>query len=236
MGRRVGLGLGLAVALLGIARPTTAFADTPVVVDCGDGAPISATVDAATLAKLTASVQSILDNPTGMTCAVNADTSTIALAGGGSNPWVVGGGRYARGDLLGPGSVSQACGVNFSMSAHTDSTGYYGQQSYSINGADGCSPYQGNINANVTCLAVSGNTAEIRGIITHASGFFTGIQQSGLSVFVTDVTDNGPPSSPIRDAVYLYNDFDGTQNDCVAPGVYSYFERPVDNGNITVHD
>jgi len=170
-----------------------------------------------------------------MSCALNADTSTVAPSGG-SDPFVVGGGRYARGAIFGPGSASYSCGVNFSMSAHTDSNGVHGQQSYSVNGADGCAPYQGNVDANVTCLAVSGNTAEIRGVITHASGFYVGIQQSGYSVFVTDVTDNGPPSAAVRDMVYLTNDADGTQYDCQVPGQYSVFERPVDNGNITVHD
>lgn len=233
---RLPIALSLAIAFFGLWSPTTAYADTPVVVDCGDGAPLSANVDALTLTKLTASVQSILDNPSGTTCSLAAGTLDPTLTGG-SNPFVVGGGRYARGAIFGPNTASYQCGINFSMSAHKDQDGYHGHQSYTVNNVDGCSPYSGHISANVTCFAVNGNVAEIRGLITDVSGFYaTPGLLDGLHVFVSEVTDNGPPSALTRDMVYLTDDFDGTENDCTAPGAYSVFERPIDNGNITVHD
>jgi hypothetical protein len=236
MFRRLRIAVAIAPILAALTYPLPAYADTAVAVDCGDGAPINATVDLATLTKLQASIQSMIDNPAGVTCGLSTD-NLVSIGGGSGDPFVVGGGRYARGSTFdfGPG-VSDACGINFSLNAHQDSTGFHGQQSYTIPNVDGCSQYAGHIHANVTCLAVSGNHAEIRGDITDATGFFTGIQQSGLSVFVSDVTDNGPPSSVVRDTAYLYNDADGSETACHAPGVYSYFERPMDNGNITVHD
>jgi hypothetical protein len=233
MFRRIGLGLGLATVLLSLVSPTTAFADTPVTVDCGDGAPLSATLDPVTLTKLTASVQSIIDNPAGMACVLST-SDLLSIGGGSENPFVVGGGRYARGSSdFGPGPVSDACGINFSLNAHQDSTGFHGEQSYTIPNVDGCSQYAGHIKANVTCLQVVGNKAEIRGDITEATGFFTGIQNI-FPVFVSDVTDNGPPSSVLRDTAYLTDDFPGTEGNCAA-GELTVFQRPIDNGNITVH-
>jgi hypothetical protein len=172
----------------------------------------------------------MVDNPSGMVCGLTTN-GLLSIGGGSGSPFVVGGGRYARGSLLGPGSVSNACGINWSMSAHLDSTGLHGEQSYTINNADGCGPYSGHVHATVTCLQVFGNEAEIKGDITEKTGFFSTLP---TTVFVSDVTDNGPPSGGVRDGLYMYDDYP-PDSVCAAPGQYSFYEIPIDNGNITVH-
>jgi hypothetical protein len=233
MFRRLRIAVAIAPILAALTYPLPAYADTAVAVDCGDGAPINATVDLATLTKLQASIQSMVDNPAGVTCGLSTN-NLVSIGGGSGDPFVVGGGRYARGSTFdfGPG-VSDACGINFSLNAHQDSTGFHGEQSYTIPNADGCSQFAGHIHANVTCLRIAGNKAEIRGDITEATGFFTGIQDI-FPVFVSDVTDNGPPSSTLRDTAYLTDDFAGTETACV-PGELTQYQRPIDNGNISVH-
>ena len=121
MTRRFGR-LVLAIAagvLFGLVAPMAALADSLVTVDCGDGSPLSASADLATLTSLQASVQGMIDNPSGMSCTVSqgglvAPTLTVAASSSSGNPFVVGGGRYDRGP--GPGPM-QGCGLNFGMSA-----------------------------------------------------------------------------------------------------------------------
>src|SRR5438270_11461509 len=110
----------IAFIVLSLATSTSAAADSPVIMDCGDGSPLAANADTATLLSLQSSVQGMLDNPTGVTCSLTAGASdpTVALVGGASDrPFVVGGGRFDRGP--GPGAM-QGCGVNFGLSAHLD--------------------------------------------------------------------------------------------------------------------
>jgi hypothetical protein len=101
-------------------------------------------------------------------------------------------------------------------------------------GIPGC-PGEGHIKANITCVAVSGNVAEVRGDIMEQSGslgpeFFP----PGDTVFVTDVVDNGNPSMGIPDQIQQSVDAAGTEQDCAANVQNPIFT--VDNGNITVHD
>jgi hypothetical protein len=54
----------------------------------------------------------------------------------------------------------------------------------------------------VTCIAVNGNEAEIRGLITKQTGSFgPEFFPPGEGVFVTDVQDNGDPSSGTPDTI-----------------------------------
>src|ERR1700747_3128588 len=125
--RRMALAASTTMTLL-LLLPLPAFADDAVTIDCGDGSPLATTVDLPTLTSLQASVQGMLDNPSGMSCALNQGgvvepTLTIGGSSGG-DAFVVGGGRYDRGS----GGSMQGCGLNFSISAHQDSTGFHGQQ------------------------------------------------------------------------------------------------------------
>ena len=98
----------------------------PITVDCGDGAPLSGAIDAATVLELESSIQGMVDNPTGTTCTLGqAPLSHDLSSSSDPGDFVVGGGRYDRGP--GPGS-SQGCGVNFSLNAHADRSGVHGEQ------------------------------------------------------------------------------------------------------------
>ena len=224
---------GILLALIG---PLGALADSPVTVDCGDGSPLTTTADLATLTSLQASIQGMIDNPSGTSCSLSQGglfdpTLTIGGSSGG-NPFVVGGGRYDRGPA--PGS-SQGCGVNFSLNAHVDNAGFHGEQTYTINNADGCGDlgFAGHVKANVTCLDVSGTSAQIKGTVTEVTGFYSSFVSIG-DVVESDVVDNGQPSSGspdmIGNAVYSA----GTNLVCLADATQATF--PVENGNITVHD
>ena len=221
--------IAFVVAIL-VLTPTSAHADSPVTVDCGDGSPLSTVASVDTLAGLQASIQGMIDNPTGMSCALGA--ATLSLGTTSSNgAFVVGGGRYDRGP--GPGAT-QGCGENFSLNAHSDASGFHGEQTYTINNADGCGDlgFKGHIKANVTCLAVFGNRAQIKGTVSEVSGtFFTSIIAVG-DVLESDVEDNGPRSSGVPDMIEPVNQPKDTGFVCAADMTPSF---PVENGRITVH-
>lgn len=223
--------VGAAFALF---LPLAALADGTLTVDCGDGAPLTTSADLATLTSLQASIQGMVDNPAGVSCALSQDalstpTLSLGLSSSGS-PFIVGGGRYDRG--FGPGSM-QGCGVNFAINAHTDSTGFRGSQSFTVNNADGCGSleFNGHVKANVTCLDVVGNMGEIKGVVTEATGFYASYDPVGTLV-ETDVVDNGNPSSGVPDTIDTPPN--PTDSPCVAGS--DPFGFPVENGNITVHD
>ena len=218
--------------LFALVVPLAAFADNLATVDCGDGSPLSTAADAATLLSLQASVQGMVENPSGMSCSLSqagALDPTLSL-GPTSNgkPFVVGGGRYDRGP--GPGS-SQGCGVNFSLNAHTNSSGFTGEQRYTINNADGCSAIAGHLRANVTCLNVAGNVGQIKGMVTEVTGFYATLIAVG-AVVETDVVDNGQPSGGNPDLIAVNPGDSGS----VCLGDVKPDPFPVENGNITVHD
>jgi hypothetical protein len=222
--------------LLVLIAPLGVLADSLATIDCGDGSPLSTTADLATLTSLQASIQGMIDNPSGTSCSLSQGglvDPTLTIGGSNAaNPFVVGGGRYDRGPA--PGS-SQGCGVNFSLNAHTDKTGFHGEQTYTVNNADGCGDFgfRAHLKANVTCLDVSGKTAQIKGTVTEVTGFYSTFVSIG-DVVESDVVDNGQPSGGnpdlIGNAVYPA----GTIVVCVADASQATF--PVENGNITVHD
>src|SRR5437868_3352613 len=57
--------IAFVVAIL-VLTPTSALADSPVTVDCGDGSPLSTVASVDTLAGLQAPVQAMIGNPAGM--------------------------------------------------------------------------------------------------------------------------------------------------------------------------
>jgi len=69
--------------LLALLVPATASADTLtlVTIDCGDGYPLTATVDLPTLTELEASVQAIIDNPSGLTCSLSTSPVLGSVTG-----------------------------------------------------------------------------------------------------------------------------------------------------------
>ena len=190
---------------------------------CSDGTSTNLSVDLATLQQLTDSVTAMSLYPAGLSCSLGQADPNSASAGA----FVVGGGRYDRAE----------CPINFSVSGHVDSNGTHGTQTATETsapgGIPGC-PGEGHIKADITCLAINGNRAEVRGDIMEQSGslgpeFFP----PGDTVFVTDVVDNGNPSAGVPDQIVQSVDATGTEQNCDASVQSFYFL--VDNGNITVH-
>jgi hypothetical protein len=98
--RRAVLAIAIAIGLaIGTAIPTVAIGETQVTLSCDDGTNTTLLVDADTLTGLTQAVQAMIDYPAGLTCTLVkvpgvASFGAIALASPGSNPFVVGGGRW----------------------------------------------------------------------------------------------------------------------------------------------
>jgi hypothetical protein len=84
---------------------------------------------------------------------------------------------------------------------------------------------EGTIEADVSCIEATGNTAIIAGSVTEGTGAFSDRTDVKLRII-----DNGPPGgSP--DTVRVSTQL-GTQ--CTDPG--PGFDHPVDNGNFVVQD
>jgi len=90
--------LGLAI---GLAMPSSAIVLTQVTLSCDDGTTSTMVVDTDTLLGLTDAVQGMIDYPAGLTCTMTQVPVTgvvrigsVALAGAGNRPFIVGGGRW----------------------------------------------------------------------------------------------------------------------------------------------
>jgi hypothetical protein len=190
---------------------------------CSDGTSTNLSLDLGTLSLLTDSVGAMSLYPAGLTCSLGQSNPSSASG----KAFVVGGGRYDRAE----------CPINFSINGHIDSNGAHGTQtateSNAPGGIPGC-PGEGHVKADVTCVAVSGNRAEVRGdVIEQSCSLGPEFFPPGDTVFVTDVIDNGNPSAVLPDEIVQSVDATGTEQNCDA-GVQSFY-FPVDNGNITVH-
>src|SRR5256885_687437 len=134
-----------------------------------------------------------------------------AHASAPSSPFVVGGGRYDTAE----------CAINFSLNGRLTPNGAVGTQTAVMSNAPGAiagCPGQGQIKATVTCVAVNGPDAEIRGLITKQSGSFSpDFFPPGETVFVTDVQDNGNPGQAAPDTIVQYVDQSGSENNCQVP-------------------
>jgi hypothetical protein len=195
VGRRLLIALSVAGALA--LPPVVALADglTAVNVDCGDGYPMSATVNLADLTKIQNAVQAMVLYPAGLSCTLSTnavlDPTASATTGQGS---ATGGGRYV--------SPVDGCVVNFGLSAHNESSGTHGTSNLTQPGT--CSAGTGHVTSKVQCLFVDmvKHTARLAGPVTQVDGYYTGsplfINQG--DIFVTDVTDgqNGAPDQIIH--------------------------------------
>jgi hypothetical protein len=221
--------------LLSFLMPAGASADTLylVTIDCGDGYPLNATVDLATLTDLEASVQAITTSGSGMSCTLSSSVvpGLTALADSGTTDLAVGGGTYPINN--------GACEVSFGISAHRDAGGAaHGSQAFTTR-PDGCT---GHMQANVTCLTVDHPaapnsdipaTAEMIGDITAASGIYAGnAGQTPPNTFLTDVTDNGQSSTGTKDQINQTPDLPSQEQSCAVPPPGGI--APLDSGNITV--
>ena len=210
--------MGAASFLLSAPAPAAALGGTPVTIDCGDGYPISATVSLDQLTKLEAIIQDLATYPSGTACSLNQGT---ADPNGSTGTYAFGAGHYGL----------SGCFFNFSFKAAYDHQGnlrgFQRVHALESNPPDCGEPY---FVANVTCLAVSGNQAEVRGVISQGDdGFGTGHDLDGQ----TGITDGQDSLKGTPDMVDQGYDVAGTQNACTAPGVNAAFEFPVD-GHVEV--
>jgi hypothetical protein len=80
---------------------------------------------------------------------------------------------------------------------------------------------------------VSGNQAEVRGVVTEVTGAMLEVAAVG-DEFLTDVEDNGAPSSGTADRIQQADVPGGPTSGCAAPMTDEVFA--VDDGNVSVHD
>src|SRR5437588_7562607 len=196
VGRRLLIALSVAGALS--LPPVVALADglTAIKVDCGDGYPMSATVNLDDLTKIQNAVQAMLLYDSGLTCSLTTnavlDPTVNATTGQGS---ATGGGRYV--------SPVDDCVVNFGLSAHND-TGGPTHGTSNLTQPATCSAGRGHVTSKVQCLFVdiANHRARLVGPVTQVDGYYTGdplfINQG--DTFITDVTDgqNGDPDKIIH--------------------------------------
>jgi len=218
--------------------PSIVSADTLtlVTIDCGDGSPLQVTADTAMLTELQASIQAMIDNPSGLTCTLSTSpllTSPLAVGTAGfaadDPPFVVGGGRYPL--VL---SSTETCELNFGTSApQTNPTTHAarGTETVTIANPSTCpSLGKGHLKATVDCLMAATTTqqgvnlGELSGTITgEATGFFSNFTGDA---WISDVTDNGHGS-----ADQITQSAAAGGYDCVAP---LPGQITLDNGNLTV--
>jgi hypothetical protein len=187
------------VALLAaLLVPAAASADAySVTIDCGDGSPITATVDLNELTEIQAALQAMINYPSGLSCTLSQNLVTGPVVGtnafADSGSFVVGGGQYIDQD-------NRNCLTNFGISGHMESTGSHGTQTYTVpdnpdNLAKGCTAAHLKADGSI-CVGVNGNKARIAGVILKsnppapANPIGDG-DPSGVNL-VTDVTDNSP--------------------------------------------
>jgi hypothetical protein len=229
------LSVGLTVAfsvtsalVMGMAAPRADIGLNPVTIDCGDGAPIHASVNLAELAKLERVIQAMVADPSDPTvCSMTQNSQPTASE---THTFVIGEGTY--------GSVVN-CELRFRVKASVDEygnvRGFQHVTAPSDNcGVPGAGPGAGTLKANVTCVAVVGNVGEMRGIVSESTGLFatTTIDIHPGDVMFTQAQENAPP---VPDDINQYKDPPGTEQACVAQ-IDSVSAFPLDSGDIEVHN
>lgn len=204
----------------------------PVTIDCGDASPIHANVDLAELTKLQGLMPGMVadpNDPTNVGCNLNQDPQAEEHE---THIFVIGSGVYGESP-----NPNLNCGIGFRLKASIDEDGgAHGFQTIKILSPDNCGagPGKSNLKATVTCLAVghdgAGNkVAEMRGIVTEASGpYFQGFASPGDGLY-TDVTES-PTGVP--DQILQSTTDPSTVNTCVATG--GLF--PLNRGDIDIHE
>jgi hypothetical protein len=164
-----------------------------------------------------------------------AAMSSVAASGGFYSAWAAGGGQGAS--VTGGGRYDTSeCAANFALSGQAGPQGAHGTMNTIFSNAPGAipgCPGQGQVVAKVTCVVSNGPDAEVRGVITKQTGSLgSDFFPPGNTVYVTDVQDNGNPSSGTPDTIVQYVAPTGTEQDCQAPSGDQLFA--VDQGNVTV--
>jgi hypothetical protein len=264
-GRTIKRGLFALVAAVSLgASQMVASADTltAIGIDCGDGYPISATVDGPTLTKVQGAIQAMIDTPAGLSCSLTTSalpdpsltaptttttttsttstTTTSSTTSSNTSPsntnsdaFVTGGGQYTAGS---------GCQRNFGLSAKPDKNsttfgGAHGTSNVTQPNAPGCP--QGHVTSTVLCLVVgtdgSGNgIAQIKSSVTQVDGVFTQAPFLGAEgqVIETDVTD-GVNGNPDQIVHFFQGSGPAISSTCDVPSGGSHM---VTHGNIKIHN
>ena len=120
------------------------------------------------------------------------------------------------------------CPIKFSLRASADELGrVHGFQTATYTDAVGCGGL-GHLRANVTCVSVAGQLAELRGVISESTGAFASFVPVG-SVLASDVLDSehGLPDHIFQNPLPA-----GTESACQA--VTPDFFLALDRGSIEV--
>ena len=230
--RLVSFGLTLLVSassalLIGMVSPSADIGLptlSPVTVDCGDGYPIHTNVNTTQLAKLQRVIQVMLADPgDSPACTLSQDSQQSD--------------RETRSFVFGAGTYGSPvnCELKFRVKASIDEDGVAHGFQHVKAPEDNCGTAPapaGVLKAGVTCLAVAGNTGEMRGIVTQSTGLFASpaIDIHPGDVMFTQAQENSPP---VADQINQYKYPPGTEHACVAQ-IDSIAAFPLDSGDIEV--
>jgi hypothetical protein len=229
--------MGLVAAATMALAPVLASADTltAIGVDCGDGSPISATVDSATVLKVQGALQAMIDYPADLSCSLTTSTVDPTLSLGTTTTtsatmttpttdpdgFATGGGRYF--------SPFWNCVINFALSAHPDKDepGTAHGISNATNPGN-CPSGPGHFSSKVLCITLTGNNAQIQSQITRADGSYYNVGFRQGDFVQTDVTDgaNGNPD------MIVHTWQSPSSGVCTQPATGG--THPLTNGNIKV--
>jgi hypothetical protein len=192
-----------------------------VTLSCSDGTNVDLTLSPAEVLNLTNAVTAMSLYPAGLTCGVStqADPPT---AGSKKFDYAVGGGDQFP--FLRP------CTVNFGFSSHTPDGVHFGAKgSFNETVPGGCPSlgFEGQLRVSIDCLDVKINHADMRGIVTKATGAFAedGFTEGGFAYIST--TDNGKLDTLGVDTLPT-----GPSVDCGG----TMKQPQILNGDINVHD
>jgi hypothetical protein len=252
--KRVVLGVVLStVTALILVVPTAAsgLGLQNVTLTCNDGTNLALALDTTAVTALSNAVSAINLFPAGdpaLACSLTQSTAgsfapaasfsdRASSSSGSGNPntdYAVGGGRATLFACV-VDSTLISLETNFALNARVDATsnGAAGTGTFNVtipqSSFAGCPPdpnnREGHFNGKIDCVLVSGNTAQATFRITQAAGSFSGSEGSRL---VVNVLDSGTPGGT--------GDFIRLRSSS-GPCDFGAFTatRPVDNGNISVH-
>jgi hypothetical protein len=193
-----------------------------VTLSCSDGTNVDLTLSAAEVLSLTNAVTAMSLYPAGVTCGVSTQAADPPTAGSKKFDSAVGGGDQFV--FLRP------CSINFGFSAHTPAgVPLAAKGSFNETVPGGCAGlgFTGQLRVSIDCLDVKINHADMRGIVTEATGAFAedGFAEGDFAYIST--TDNGKLDTLGVDTVPT-----GPSIDCGG----TLKDPQILNGDINVHD
>ena len=222
-----------AAVVLGVPTASPDLGLQNVNLSCNDGTNLNLALDTGSLTALTDAVGAINLYPAGDP-ALACGLSQTSASGNPSTDYAVGGGRATLfGCEVGPNLILSE--TNFALNARVDaaSNGTAGTGTFNVtipqSQSAACQPpenQEGHFNGTIDCVHVLSPTmAQATFKVTHAAGRLSGFQGAHLAVNVFDSGLPGGTGDRIR--------IRGSGAPCNF-GPYTA-TRPVDNGNISIH-